>query len=132
MQWDRKPFSVLSHTNSQEGVISIARFLKEAGNRATRPKLMQNYLVPSANAQYEADKKVMMDLTHESTSECAIHMIASLTSYTVIRKRKENPSDVDDLLGLMLTGKDVETGLGLSDERIAYNLVTYEPAAILK
>ncbi|KAF8588667.1 fatty acid hydroxylase [Ramaria rubella] len=79
-----------------------------ASRRSQRPALVQNYLVPSANAQYEADKKAMMDLTNE-----------------IIRKRKENPNNIDDLLNLMLTAKDPETGLGLSDENIANNLVTF-------
>jgi len=89
-------------------VTAMGSFLSEAGLRAKRPSLVQNYLVPSANAQFEADKKAMMDLTNE-----------------IIRKRKESGNEIDDLLGLMLTAKDPATGEGLSDETIASNLVTF-------
>ncbi|KAF8585223.1 bifunctional P-450:NADPH-P450 reductase [Ramaria rubella] len=89
-------------------ITSMGSFLVECGRRSQRPALVQNYLVPSVNAQFVADQKVMMDITHE-----------------IVRARKEHPSDVDDLLNLMLTAKDPETGEGLSDQNIAYNLVTF-------
>jgi cytochrome P450/NADPH-cytochrome P450 reductase len=45
---------------------AMARFLIECGNRTRRPGFVQNYLSRSANAQYEEDMKIMLDLTNES------------------------------------------------------------------
>jgi cytochrome P450 / NADPH-cytochrome P450 reductase len=86
---------------------------------------VNSYLVPSSNAKFEADKKAMMDLTNESKPTCHHLVLIHLTLPTVIRKRKESGIEIDDLLGLMLMAKDPETGVGLSDESIANNLVTF-------
>jgi cytochrome P450/NADPH-cytochrome P450 reductase len=42
--------------------------------------------------------------------------------YTVISDRKKHPSDKKDLLDVMLNGRDKETGEGLSEENIAFNV----------
>jgi cytochrome P450 / NADPH-cytochrome P450 reductase len=103
----------------------VHSFLSEAGVRSQRLSLVQNYLVPTANAQFEADRATMMDLTNESKPCVLLHGLTKLTLLVVIRKRKESGDNIDDLLGLMLKAKDPETGLGLSDQSIAYNLVTF-------
>ncbi|KAF8520360.1 cytochrome P450 [Hysterangium stoloniferum] len=87
---------------------AMGSFLTEASHRSSRPALIQNYLSRTANAQFETDQKIMLDLTNE-----------------IILKRKQSGVEIDDLLGLMLTAKDPVTGLGLSDENIAANLVTF-------
>ncbi|KIJ31781.1 hypothetical protein M422DRAFT_185486 [Sphaerobolus stellatus SS14] len=79
------------------------------GNRSLRPAFVKNNLSRSANAQFEADKKTMFDLTTD-----------------IIKKRKENLTTApNDLLQLMLTERDPVTGLGMSDENIANNLMTF-------
>ena len=40
----------------------------------------------------------------------------------VLEERKAHPTDKKDLLTLMLTGKDKETGLGLSEDNIKRNV----------
>ncbi len=40
----------------------------------------------------------------------------------VIQNRKAHPSDKKDLLDVMLTGKDKETGQGLPEENIKRNV----------
>ncbi|KIJ22928.1 hypothetical protein M422DRAFT_276585, partial [Sphaerobolus stellatus SS14] len=88
---------------------AMASYLIECGNRSLRPAFVKNYLSRSANAQFEADKKTMFDLTTD-----------------IIKKRKENLTTApNDLLQLMLTERDPVTGLGMSDENIANNLVTF-------
>lgn len=49
----------------------------------------------------------------------------SVLTPSVIKKRKESKDDIDDLLGLMLQGKDPVTGQGMTDESIAQNLVVF-------
>ncbi|KIJ39879.1 hypothetical protein M422DRAFT_32485 [Sphaerobolus stellatus SS14] len=88
---------------------AMSSYLVECGNRARRPGFMQTYFSRTANVQFEADKKIMLDLTHE-----------------IIEKRKANiKAGPNDLLQLMLTSRDPVTGLGMSDENIASNLVTF-------
>lgn len=40
----------------------------------------------------------------------------------VLEERKANPTDKKDILNLMMTGKDKETGQTLSDQSIKYNV----------
>ena len=42
----------------------------------------------------------------------------------IIQDRKRNPTDDDDLLNIMLTARDEETGEGLPDDNIRYNVET--------
>ncbi|GJJ06277.1 hypothetical protein Clacol_000468 [Clathrus columnatus] len=76
---------------------SMAYYLRESSDRASRPSFVQSYLYRSASARH----------------------------IFIIKKRKESSEKTDDLLGLMLTAKDPVTGQGLSDENIAANLVTF-------
>lgn len=41
---------------------------------------------------------------------------------SVLEERKAHPTDKKDILNLMLTGKDKETGEGLSDDSIKRNV----------
>jgi len=43
---------------------------------------------------------------------------------SIINDRKRNPTEEDDLLNLMLTARDKETGEGLPDDNIRYNVET--------
>ena len=40
----------------------------------------------------------------------------------VLQDHKSNPPEKTDLVQVMLTGRDKETGLGLSDQNIKYNV----------
>ena len=49
-------------------------------------------------------------------------MRISLSLRKVLQDHKSNPPEKSDLVQVMLTGRDKETGLGLSDENIKYNV----------
>ena len=48
----------------------------------------------------------------------------------MIRERRENPIEKEDLLNVMLNGVDKKTGKKLSDESIRYNVSTAIPSGI--
>ena len=49
-------------------------------------------------------------------------MWASFSIRKVLQDHKSSPPEKTDLVQVMLTGRDKETGLGLSDENIKYNV----------
>lgn len=85
----------------------MSDWLSECDNRTRRPALLQG-LWRGSNAKYEEDMKTMMALSSE-----------------IVAKRKASPIAKQDLLTLMLSGRDPKTGQGLSDENIAHNLLTF-------
>ncbi|KAI0329045.1 bifunctional P-450/NADPH-P450 reductase [Cubamyces sp. BRFM 1775] len=87
--------------------IAMADFLIESGKRANRPAIVQN-MMTTTNAKYEEDKQTMMKLVEE-----------------IIEDHRANPPEKPDVLSVMLNGRDKETGLGLSDESIKHNLLTF-------
>ncbi|KIJ52228.1 hypothetical protein M422DRAFT_243833 [Sphaerobolus stellatus SS14] len=90
-------------------VKAMADYLIECGNRSLRPGFVKNYLSHSANVKFEEDKKVMLELTSQ-----------------IVAQRKANlAAGPEDLLQLMLTARDSVTGLGMTDENITNNLVTF-------
>ncbi len=46
----------------------------------------------------------------------------SISICTVLRDHRSKPPEKGDLVQVMLTGRDKETGLGLSDQNIKYNV----------
>ncbi|KIJ41704.1 hypothetical protein M422DRAFT_255320 [Sphaerobolus stellatus SS14] len=90
-------------------VKAMADYLIECNNRALRPDFVKNYLSHAANVKFEEDKKVMLQLTEQ-----------------IVAKRKANlAAGPEDLLQLMLTARDPVTGLGMTDENITNNLITF-------
>ncbi|MEZ5729401.1 MAG: cytochrome P450 [Burkholderiaceae bacterium] len=83
--------------------------LKEAGARGRRPKLANDMMLLTRR-RYENDIR-------------QLHEVAD----TLIAERRRDPAGAgkNDLLNLMLTGRDPQTGEGLSDENIRYQLVTF-------
>ncbi|KAI0770686.1 fatty acid hydroxylase [Fomes fomentarius] len=86
---------------------AMADFLTESGLRANRPSLV-NALMRGRNAKYEEDIRVLNSLVDE-----------------IIQDHRSNPPEKEDLVTVMLNGRDKETGLGLSDENIKYNFDTF-------
>ncbi|KAI0823976.1 bifunctional P-450/NADPH-P450 reductase [Trametes gibbosa] len=86
---------------------AMVDFLIESGKRANRPTIVQS-LMTSTNAKYEEDQKTMGDLVN-----------------SILEDRRTHPTDKHDILSVMMTGKDKVTGLGLSDDSIKYNLLTF-------
>ncbi|KAL1937787.1 hypothetical protein VTO73DRAFT_12806 [Trametes versicolor] len=87
--------------------VAMADFLLVSTKRGSRPPAVQATLV-AENAKYEADQKIMFQMAEE-----------------IMNERRANPTDRQDVLGLMMYGKDKETGLSLPDKTVQYNLLTF-------
>ncbi|THH27701.1 hypothetical protein EUX98_g6479 [Antrodiella citrinella] len=86
---------------------AMTDFLAESGRRSLRPAIMNSVLL-SSSAKYQQDQNTMFELVNE-----------------IIEHRKANPSDRKDLLHVMLTGVDKETGLSMPEDNIKKNLLTF-------
>ncbi|RFU29012.1 hypothetical protein B7463_g7315, partial [Scytalidium lignicola] len=79
----------------------------------------------------EADKKSMLpgfiDSMRWHTNKVWIKQFESMkkTSREIIEYRRKHPDDTNDLLTALLNGRDPKTGLGLDDETIVNNLITF-------
>ena len=49
-------------------------------------------------------------------------VIVMLTPCAVLEDRKVHPVEKKDILSMMVEGRDKETGLGMSEENIKYNV----------
>jgi cytochrome P450/NADPH-cytochrome P450 reductase len=83
--------------------------LNEAGLRAQRPEVASRLLLRTKR-RYEADIALMNRVTDTLIAE---------------RRRDPDAASRHDLLNLMLDGRDPETGEGLSDANIRYQMVTF-------
>jgi cytochrome P450/NADPH-cytochrome P450 reductase len=90
-------------------VAAMVGALGEAGARSRRPEVATNLLLRTKR-RYEADVGLMEQVADTLISE---------------RKRDPDAASRHDLLNLMLGGRDHETGEGLSDENIRYQMVTF-------
>ena len=83
--------------------------LNEASRRARRPKLVSNLMLATGR-QFDANVQLMRKVAED-----------------VIAERRAHPGgqSKDDPLGRMLNGVDPETGERLSDENIAYQMITF-------
>ncbi|MDQ0394926.1 bifunctional cytochrome P450/NADPH--P450 reductase [Labrys monachus] len=83
--------------------------LDEAGARARRPDLVSKLMLQTTR-RYEADRTLL-----------------NRVADTLIAERKRDPEGKTrhDLLNLMLEGRDPETGEGLSEENVRYQMLTF-------
>ncbi|WP_375270215.1 cytochrome P450 [Sphingomonas sp.] len=88
-------------------LVALGRALSEALNVITRLPIQRRFARRAA-AQYEADIAEMNALVDG-----------------IIADRRVNPNDGRDLLNLMLTAVDPETGEGLDDLNIRYQVLTF-------
>ena len=88
-------------------LLALGRALSEALSTITRLPI-QNRFARRAKAQYDADIEEMNALVDG-----------------IIADRRVNPNDGKDLLNLMLTAIDPETGEGLDDINIRYQVLTF-------
>ncbi|KAL1937786.1 hypothetical protein VTO73DRAFT_12805 [Trametes versicolor] len=86
---------------------AMGDFLIESGKRANRPTIVQS-MMSSTNAKYEEDQRILGQLVNE-----------------ILEEHRAHPPAKQDILSVMLNGRDKETGLGLSDENIKNNLLTF-------
>ncbi|KAI0354818.1 cytochrome P450 [Trametes cingulata] len=87
--------------------IAMADFLLESTKRGARSAVVQNMLV-AENAKYEQDQKTLFQVADE-----------------ILAQRRENPTDKQDILNILMFGRDKETGLGLPEKTVQYNLLTF-------
>ncbi len=90
-------------------VAAMVGALDEAGSRARRPGFA-SHLMLRTKRRYEADIELMTRVADTLIAE---------------RRRDPDAPSRHDLLNIMLTGRDPETGEGLSDENVRYQLVTF-------
>ena len=88
-------------------VDAMVDVLVESGRRTKRFAL-QNALMMATTRKYNEDIAFIHNLCDE-----------------IVKERRQNPNDVNDLLNRMINGKDPETGYQLSDENIRYQMVTF-------
>ncbi|MGH6616275.1 bifunctional cytochrome P450/NADPH--P450 reductase [Sphingomonas sp.] len=86
---------------------ALARVLGESLNMITRMPIQQRF-AKKAERQYEADIAEMNALVDG-----------------IIAERRRNPNDGKDLLNLMVSAIDPETGEGLDDINIRYQVLTF-------
>ncbi|KAI0754469.1 fatty acid hydroxylase [Daedaleopsis nitida] len=86
---------------------AMSDFLIESERRSRRFSIVQA-MMSSANARYQHDIDTMNALVDE-----------------ILNDHRNNHSEKQDLVDVMLTGRDKETGLGLSEENIKCNLLTF-------
>ena len=120
----------------------MADALKEAQLRAARPKLVRDVFL-SSNAEFAANGKIMddivnsrqysidihFDVTNESVFLSPFHLFGLLASSfvplvcEVVRERRSHPeTKYNDLMDLMLEGKDPQTGEKLPIDRVRMNV----------
>ena len=103
----------------------MSDFLLESGYRANRPSIVTT-LLRGSSAKYEADMNTMKQLVDECQYLSIPYVLVSvLIRHTVIQERRNNPTDKQDLLNIMLNGEDKKTGKRLSDDSIRYNVGAY-------
>ncbi len=78
-------------------------------------------MMRGTNAKYEADMNTMLTYVNDSTSTSRVKL-TSVNCSIVLQDRRANPKEKKDILSLMMTGKDKETGLGMSDDSIKRNV----------
>lgn len=100
-------FESFEHDELDPFLLSLGEALGEALNVITRLPIQQRFAKKST-AQFNADIATMNKLVDD-----------------VIAQRRTNPTDAKDLLNLMLTAVDPETGEGLDDLNIRYQVLTF-------
>ncbi len=100
-------FESFEHDELDPFLLSLGEALGEALNVITRLPIQQKFAKKST-AQFNADIVTMNKLVDD-----------------VIAQRRANPTDAKDLLNLMLTAVDPETGEGLDDLNIRYQVLTF-------
>ena len=99
-------FNSFYRDESHPFVSSLMGMLTEASQRSRRSKL-GNTIRLWAWHNFQQNTKIMHRICDE-----------------IIEDRRKNPKDVNDFLNVMLNARDKETGEGLSEENIRFNVET--------
>ncbi|TFK87927.1 cytochrome P450 [Polyporus arcularius HHB13444] len=84
--------------------LAMADFLLESTKRGARSQLVQSALI-AENAKYDADQKTLFSVADD-----------------ILAQRRANPTDRQDILNILMYGVDKETGRGLPEKTIQYNV----------
>jgi len=102
-------FNSFYQTEMHPFVESMVRALEESSGR-TRRLPIQTRLKLMTRHQYDEDVRLMHQIADELIAE---------------RKKQGDSAGKKDILSVMLNAKDPQTGEGLSDENIRYQIVTF-------
>ncbi|KAF4344530.1 putative bifunctional P-450:NADPH-P450 reductase [Fusarium beomiforme] len=92
---------------------------------------MHPFVESMVAALVDADKQSMLpDIVQSVRIRSQHHFkkhaaVMKSTCFEIIEQRRKNPVQGNDLLNAMINGKDPKTGLGMSDENIVDNLITF-------
>ncbi|KAK1775755.1 cytochrome P450 [Copromyces sp. CBS 386.78] len=100
-------FNSYYHDGMHPFIDAMASFLVESGTRSRRPPL-PGFMYSKVDRKFHDDIKVLRE-----------------TAESVLKSRKQHPSERKDLLTAMLDGVDPKTGQKLSDDSIIDNLITF-------
>ena len=89
-------------------VEAMGSFLHECGQRALRPKFMNDYVYRASTRRYWENIELM-----------------KATAVQAVKERRERPNSKKDLLNAMLEGVDSKTGKKMSDDCIVKNAITF-------
>ncbi len=102
-------FNSFYQTDMHPFVAAMVGALGEAGQRARRPKVVSNLLLPKVR-QFQSDVGLMRSVAQDLIAE---------------RRRDPDGASKKDLLNLMLNGVDPVTGEKLDDDNIAHQMITF-------
>ncbi|KAI9738411.1 MAG: hypothetical protein M1834_008914 [Cirrosporium novae-zelandiae] len=88
-------------------VTAMVDFLLESGRRGLRSSFVNSWMRSSEKKYFEN-----------------IELMRSM-AMKMVEHRKANPNNKKDLVNAMLNGKDPKTGEKMSDDSIAYNMITF-------
>lgn len=86
---------------------AMVNFLRVGGNKQRRANVMAPFF-RAEDQQFEQSIKYMRDLSAD-----------------LVKQRRDNPSDVKDLMNAMINGKDPKTGETLPEDSIIDNMITF-------
>lgn len=100
-------FNSFYHEEMHPFIDAMTYVLTEAGNRSRRPDLA-DYILRSQRREFDSSTEYLKRVSLE-----------------LVQKRRQNPTDKKDLLNAMLNNKDPKLGVGLTDDSIVDNMITF-------
>ncbi|KAE8153962.1 cytochrome P450 [Aspergillus avenaceus] len=100
-------FNSFYHEELHPFIKAMVTLLQGSADRAFRPMLF-NHLPTKENKKYWEDIDFLRRLSQE-----------------LVNARRNNPEDKKDLLNALILGRDPQTGLGLTDNSIIDNMMTF-------
>jgi cytochrome P450/NADPH-cytochrome P450 reductase len=100
-------FNSFYHDDLHPFVDAMVGALAAANTRALRPDF-SDYILRAQRAKFDKDIAYLRDLSKE-----------------LVARRRKHPSEKKDLLNALLNNKDPKLGVGMTDESIVDNMVTF-------